>query len=212
VSLGSPIARARRRQAAADPDAALLAGVATGEEDAFVELVARHHATMLRLARFHVASAAIAEEVVQDTWVAVLRGLDSFEGRSTFRTWLLRILLNRARSTGVREHRSVAVGDVTPAVDPTRFDATGAWASPPRHWEDEIDDRLDAQALAGVLRSGLESLPERQRDVMLLRDVDGFSTVEVCAALDISEANQRVLLHRGRSRLRAALEAELGGA
>jgi RNA polymerase sigma-70 factor (ECF subfamily) len=207
VSLRSSLARARP---AADPDAGLLARVRAGEEAAFVELVARHRGTMLRLARMHVASGAVAEEVVQDTWVAVLRGLPRFEGRSTFRTWLLQILLNRARSTGVREHRTIAVGDAGPAVDPTRFDANGAWAAPPRHWEDEIGERLDARALASHLRSGLDALPERQREVVMLRDVDGLSSEEVCAALDISEANQRVLLHRGRSGLRAALEAEVG--
>jgi len=207
VTLGTPRARSRPQ---ADPDSDLLARVRAGEELAFVELVARHRGTMLRLARLHVASTAVAEEVVQDTWVAVLRGLPGFEGRSTFRTWLLQILLNRARSTGVREHRSIAVGDARPAVDPARFDANGAWSTPPRHWEEEIGERLDARALASQLRSGLDGLPERQREVVMLRDVDGLSSHEVCSALDISEANQRVLLHRGRSRLRAALEAEVG--
>ncbi|HEX5225190.1 MAG TPA: sigma-70 family RNA polymerase sigma factor [Solirubrobacteraceae bacterium] len=207
MTLRSPLARSRPP---ADPDADLLARVRAGEERAFVELVARHRGTMLRLARMHVSSSAIAEEVVQDAWVAVLRGLAAFEGRSTFRTWLLQIVLNRARSTGVREHRTIAVGDAGPAVDPTRFDADGAWASPPRPWEDEIGERLDARALASQLRSGLDGLPARQREVVMLRDVDGLSSDEVCAALDITEANQRVLLHRGRSRLRAALEAEVG--
>ena len=143
---------------------------------------------MLRLARMHVASTAVAEEVVQDTWVAVLRGLPGFEGRSTFRTWLLQIVLNRARSTGVREHRSIALGARRPgAVDPARFDATGAWATPPRVGRRRR--RLDARALASKpCARGLETLPARQREVVMLRDVDDLTSEEVCAALEISEA------------------------
>jgi RNA polymerase sigma-70 factor (ECF subfamily) len=186
--------------------------VRAGEEQAFVELVSRHQASLLRLARAYVSSAAVAEEVAQDTWLAVLRRLDDFAERSTFRTWLLQILVNRATSTGVREHRTVAVGDAGPAVDASRFDATGAWMSPPQHWVEDSDDRLAAETLAAPIRTALDRLPPRQREVVLLRDVDGFSGQEVCEALEISEANQRVLLHRGRSQLRQAIEAELGGA
>jgi RNA polymerase sigma-70 factor, ECF subfamily len=177
-----------------------------------VELVSRHQVALLRLARTYVASAAIAEEVTQDTWLAVLRGLDGFAGRSTFRTWLMQILVNRAKSTGVREHRTVAVADAGPAVDATRFDASGAWMSPPQHWVEDSDERLSAQVLAAPIRAALDELPERQREVVLLRDVDGLSAREVCEILDISEANQRVLLHRGRSRLRQRIETELAGA
>lgn len=193
-----------------DEDAELVARLRAGEEQAFVALAARHHAAMLRLARSYVASQAIAEEVVQDTWLGVLRGLDGFAGRSSFQTWLLSILVNRARSTGVREQRSVAVGDAGPAVDRSRFDASGAWMSPPQHWIEDSEDRMLAQGLAGRIQSALHELPERQREVVMLRDVDGLSGQEVCEVLQISEANQRVLLHRGRSRLRAALETELG--
>jgi len=175
-----------------------------------MELVERHQATLLRLARSYVPSAAVAEEVTQDTWVAVLRGLDGFEGRSTFRTWLLQILVNRARSTGVRERRSVAVADAGPVVDASRFDAGGAWMEPPEHWADVSDERLSAQQLGGVIDRALAGLPESQREVVLLRDVDGLSGSEVCDALALTEANQRVLLHRGRSRLRQALEDEVG--
>jgi len=181
-----------------------------GDEDAFVLLVARHHTAMQRLARSFVSSAAIAEEVVQDTWLGVLRGIGDFAGRSTFRTWLMRILVNRARSTGVHEHRSVAVGDAGPVVDRSRFDASGAWMSPPQHWVEDSDDRLAAEALAEPIQAALEGLPARQREVVILRDVDGLSGQEVCEVLDVSEANQRVLLHRGRSHLREALETELG--
>jgi len=112
----------------------------------------------------------------------------------------------------VREHRTVAVGDAGPAVDAARFDATGAWMSPPEHWVEDSDERLSAQALAAPIGRALDQLPARQREVVLLRDVDGLSAQEVCEALDISEANQRVLLHRGRSRLRQTIETELGGA
>jgi RNA polymerase sigma-70 factor (ECF subfamily) len=191
-------------------DAELIARLRAGEEEAFVLLVAAHHAAMLRLARSFVSSGAIAEEVVQDTWLGVLRGLDGFAERSSFRTWLMRILVNRARSTGVHEHRSVAVGDAGPAVDATRFDASGAWMSPPQHWVEDSDDRLLAQALIEPIQAALGALPARQRQVVILRDVDELSGQEVCDVLEISEANQRVLLHRGRSHLRQALETQLG--
>jgi RNA polymerase sigma-70 factor (ECF subfamily) len=194
-----------------DDDAALLKALREGDEEAFLALVARHQASMLRLARSFVSSSAVAEEVVQDTWLGVLRGIDNFAGRSSFKTWLLRILVNRAKSTGVREDRSIAVGDAGPAVDSSRFDASGAWMSPPQHWVEDSHDRLEAESMAEQIRSALDELPGRQREVVLLRDVDGLTSEEVCEVLDISEGNQRVLLHRGRSRLRAALEAELGG-
>lgn len=177
-----------------------------------MDLVSRHQPALLRLARTYVSSAAVAEEVTQDTWLAVLRGLADFEGRSTFRTWLFQILVNRARSTGVREHRSVAVGDAGPVVDASRFDASGAWMSPPQHWVEDSDERLAAESLAGPIRGALDGLPPRQREVVVLRDVDGLTSQEVCEVLQISEANQRVLLHRGRSAMRGALEDQLGEA
>jgi RNA polymerase sigma-70 factor (ECF subfamily) len=192
-------------------DAELVERLREGDERAFVALVSRHHATMLRVARPYVQNAAVAEEVVQDTWLAVLRGLDNFAGRSSFRTWLLAILVNRARSTGVREHRSVPIGDAGPAVDGSRFDAGGAWMAPPQHWIEDSDERLLAEGLSDYIRTTLEGLPARQREVVMLRDVDGLSSEEVCAALGISDGNQRVLLHRGRSQLRQALETRLGG-
>jgi RNA polymerase sigma-70 factor (ECF subfamily) len=204
--------RGRRVDPGVDEDGELVARLRAGEQDAFVTLVSRHHATMMRLASSLVSSRAVAEEVVQDTWVGVLRGIDGFAGRSTFRTWLLRILVNRATSTGMRERRSVAVGDAGPVVDRARFDASGAWMSPPQHWVEDAEDRLLAQGLAEEIGAALEGLPVRQREVVMLRDVDGLSGREVCAVLEISEANQRVLLHRGRSHLRQALEEELGGA
>ena len=207
------VPRPSRRPAVSAADAQdreLLRQLRAGDERAYVALVTRHHSAMLHLARSFVPSEAVAEEVVQDTWVAVLRGVERFEGRSSLKTWLLRILVNRARSTGVHEQRSVAVADAGAAVDASRFDAGGAWMSPPQHWIEDTDERLLAEGLAEDIRRGLEQLPGRQRDVVMLRDVDGLSGEEVCDALDISEANQRVLLHRGRSHLRQALELQLG--
>jgi RNA polymerase sigma-70 factor (ECF subfamily) len=212
IGSGAMLRLARRRSASPDADGELLARLRAGEEEAFVLLVARHHSTMMRLARSLVSSSAVAEEVVQDTWLGVLRGIDGFEERSTFRTWMLRILVNRARSTGVREHRSVAIADAGPAVDRARFDASGAWMSPPQHWIEDSEDRLLAESLAERIGTALDELPPRQREVVVLRDVDGLDSREVCAVLEISEANQRVMLHRGRSRLRQALEEEMGAA
>jgi RNA polymerase sigma-70 factor (ECF subfamily) len=193
-----------------DTDAELLDRLRAGDEQAFVILVRRHHAAMVRLASSFVPSMAVAEEVVQDTWVGVLRGIGGFEGGSSLRTWLFRILVNRARTAGARERRSVAVGDAGPAVDAARFDETGHWLSPPERWVEEADDRLVAVKMADRIRSAIEGLPARQREVVTLRDVEGLSSEEVCSVLDISEGNQRVLLHRGRSRLRQIIETEFG--
>ena len=193
-----------------DTDEDLLGRLRAGDERAFVTLVQRHHDAMLRVASSFVPNAAVAEEVVQDTWLGVLRGLAGFEGRSTFRTWLFRILVNRARTAGVRERRTVAVGDTGAAVAASRFDASGGWLSPPEHWIEEVEDRLEAGKAADLVRTAIEDLPDRQRQVVTLRDIDGMTSEEVCSVLDISEANQRVLLHRGRSRLRQAVETAFG--
>lgn len=203
--------RALPVRAGHDPDAELLEGVRCGEERAFVELVERHQAALLRLARNYVASADVAEEVTQETWLAVLRGLDGFEGRSSFKTWLFQILVNRARSTGVRESRSVAVGAEGPSVDPARFDANGAWMAPPDHWVERLEERLTAEAMTRAIETAMQALPPAQREVVLLRDVEDLSGAEVCELLQISDANQRVLLHRGRTRLRQAVEDGAAG-
>jgi RNA polymerase sigma-70 factor (ECF subfamily) len=191
-------------------DLALLDRLRAGDERAFIELVGRHHDAMLRLARAYVPNLAVAEEVVQETWLVVLRGVAGFEGRSSMKTWLYRILVNRARTTGAREHRHVPIGDPEQAVDPSRFDRDGSWVSPPDHWVDDVVDRVRAGKLSGSIRSALDELPLLQRDVVTLRDVEGMSSAEACQILGISDSNQRVLLHRGRSRLRHALEAEFG--
>jgi RNA polymerase sigma-70 factor, ECF subfamily len=190
----------------------LLEALRAGDEAAFVTLVARHHDAMLRLARTFVRSDAVAEEVVQDTWLGVLRGIDRFEGRSSLRTWLLAILVNRARSVGAREARTVAILDSEPAVDHSRFDTSGAWSVPPEHWVEEVENRLAAAELRGVLLAGLAALPDRQRAVVMLRDVDGLDSDEVCEVLSLTTGNERVLLHRARSRLRQALEETIGAA
>jgi RNA polymerase sigma-70 factor (ECF subfamily) len=194
-----------------DADAPLLMRLRDGDEEAFVTLVERYHSSMIRLALSYVSSQAVAEEVVQDTWLAVLRGLGRFEERSSLRTWVFTILVNRARTTGVREARSVPVADPGPVVDASRFGPNGAWAVPPEPWAEDAENRIDAVKLSGLVRGGLDGLPGRQREVVVLRDVEGLSSAEVCQVLAISEANQRVLLHRGRSKLRQVLESELGG-
>jgi len=192
-----------------ESDESLLVRLRSGDESAFLALVTRYHASMVRVARGFVPNEAVAEEVVQDTWVGVVRGVDRFEGRSSFKTWLFRILVNRARTAGVREHRHDTFDPTEPAVRPDRFDASGAWAEPIAPWESDADDRLVAATWGPSLRTALYGLPQRQRDVVVLRDVEGLSSEDVCAVLGISEGNQRVLLHRGRSRLRSVLESEL---
>ncbi len=202
----------RRATRPVGEESELLERLRGGDQQAFLELVARHQDMLLRLACSFVPNRAIAEEVVQDTWLGVLRGLDGFMERSSFKTWLLRILVNRARSAGALESRSVAIGDAAPAVDNARFDVSGAWMSPPQHWIEDLEDRIFAASATDRIRAALEQLPARQREVVMLRDVDGLESEEVCEVLEISDANQRVLLHRGRSRLRQSLEAELGSA
>jgi RNA polymerase sigma-70 factor (ECF subfamily) len=194
-----------------DDDADLVRRLRSGDEAAFAQLVRLHHAQLLRLASSLVSSRAVAEDAVQETWLGVVRGIDRFEGRASVKTWLFKILVNQARTAGAREYRSIPVdiGDES-AVPVQRFDRTGAWGSPPAAWTDEADDRIDAKALAGQLRHLLPDLPAAQRQVFLLRDVEQMTSEEVCDLLELSEGNQRVLLHRARSRLRSLLEQEIG--
>jgi RNA polymerase sigma-70 factor (ECF subfamily) len=202
-----------------ETDPELLSRLRNGDEEAFVMLVGRYQQPMLRLARTMVPSQAVAEEAVQDTWMGVVRGIDRFEGRSSLRTWLFRILVNRARSAGSSEQRSGGGGnsaqmdmagadeaDAGPAVDPSFFDRRGSWVEPVFRWGEENEDRLDAATLAPFLKAALDNLPSRQRQVVLLRDLEGLSGGEVCDVLGVSPGNQRILLHRGRSQLRRELE------
>jgi RNA polymerase sigma-70 factor, ECF subfamily len=197
-------------------DLELVSRARAGDEEAFATLVRRYSPSLMRLARMYVTSGAVAEEVVQETWLGVLRGLERFEGRSSFKTWLFRILVNRAKTRGVREHRSVpfaSLGPPTgdeddggPTVDPSRFVEHGAWATPPRRWEDQPEVALESAEAHRIVQEAIDQLPERQRIVITLRDLEGLSSDEVRNALDLSETNQRVLLHRARAKVRAALE------
>jgi RNA polymerase sigma-70 factor (ECF subfamily) len=173
-----------------------------GEEDAFVELVERYHAQLIRVAGAFVARAEIAEEVAQETWLALLSGIDRFEARSSLRTWLFQICVNRARSTGQREHRTVPVALIDPAVDAEQLTPSGAWTSPSPPRPDIAAKASSDAELVAVIRMSIGDLPAMQRSVVTMRDLDGLSGKQVCKALSISEANQRVLLHRGRSRVR----------
>jgi RNA polymerase sigma-70 factor (ECF subfamily) len=192
-----------------DPDAALLDGLRAGDEQAFASLVSRYHTRLVRFAESMVPSRAVAEEVVQDTWLGVVRGVDRFEGRASVRTWLFRILANRARSAGAKEVRAVPLGD--DADLDARFAADGHWTDPPARWSDEIDSQLAAAQLAARVKELLPQLPDAQRQVVVLRDLEGLEASEICDLLQLSPGNQRVLLHRGRARLRSLLEQEMGG-
>ena len=189
-----------------DSDTALVERLRAGDESAFVELVRQYQPRLLRLAEATVGSRAVAEEACQDTWLAVVRGLERFEGRSSLKTWLFRVLLNRARSSASREQRAGRPDEG--AVE--RFDAKGAWAEPPLRWSDRVDDRLVAEGLAHRIHELLPTLPDQQRQVVLLRDVEGLEPGDVAALLGITDGNQRVLLHRGRAKLRELLTVEMG--
>jgi len=196
------------------PDHALVARLRAGDEAAFVELVDCYDAQLRRLARTFVRTNALADDVVQETWLGVLRGLDRFEERSSLKTWIFRILVNRARTRAVREARQVPFSSLAspedgegPAVDPTAFAADGTWAQPPTRLDAEPEARLLSRELRGHLGEVVDTLPEQQRTVILLRDVAGLDGPEVAETLGISEGNQRVILHRARTRVRQALTA-----
>ncbi|MDQ2957516.1 MAG: RNA polymerase sigma factor [Actinomycetota bacterium] len=189
----------------------LLIRLRTGDERAFIELVELYHTQLIRLASAFVGRAEIAEDVAQETWLALLNGLDRFEGRSSLRTWLFQICVNRARSIGQREHRTVPVELIEPAVDAEQFSPTGAWTSPPTPWPDAVSSALDDANLVGVIRRAIDGLPTMQRLVVTMRDIDGLSSKQVCQVLSITEANQRVLLHRGRSHIRRGIDGAVIG-
>lgn len=191
-----------------DADGDLLDRLRAGDEAAFADVVRRYHQPLLRLAESTVGSRAVAEEAVQDTWLAVVRGVDRFEGRSTLKTWLFHILLNRARTAGGREVRAGAVHDELDGGG--WFDASGRWLDPPEPWADHVDDRIVAGHLAERVHELLRHLPDAQHQVVLLRDVENLPAKDVAGLLHITDGHQRVLLHRGRARLRALLEAEVG--
>jgi RNA polymerase sigma-70 factor, ECF subfamily len=204
----------------ASEEADLVARLRGGDERAFETLVDRHYATMLAVARGYVRTRAIAEEVVQEAWLGVLNGIDRFEGRSSLRTWIMRIVVNIAISRGEREARSVPFSalaseeDDDPAVDAERFRPEGDgfpghWRAYPGNWASLPDDALLGRETLAVVKSAIDELPDAQRVVITMRDVAGCSPEEVCDTLDVSDGNQRVLLHRARSHVRSALERHL---
>jgi RNA polymerase sigma-70 factor (ECF subfamily) len=205
----------------AEDDDAMVAALRTGDEAAFARLVDRHAPSMLRVARGYVQTHEMAEDAVQETWIALLKGIDKFEGRSSVRTWLFTVLINIAKTRGIRERRDVEVqlkAFVGDTVDPARFRPAGdEW---PGHWKpNEVpapfpetpEGSLLGNELTAVALRGLDGLPERQRVVVTMRDMLGLDSGEVCKLLDITVANQRVLLHRGRAAVRQVLEDYLRG-
>jgi RNA polymerase sigma-70 factor (ECF subfamily) len=183
----------------------LVARLRAGDESAFLELVERHHRQLIRLAGAFVGRAETAEDVAQETWLALVRGIDGFEGRSSLRTWLFQICVNRARSIGEREGRTVPVAHIEPAVDAEQFTPTGAWTSPPIPWPDAAARAADDTELVELIRLIIGELPTMQQSVVTMRDLDGLASTEVCEVLSITEANQRVLLYRGREHIRSAI-------
>jgi RNA polymerase sigma-70 factor, ECF subfamily len=200
----------------------LVTALRDGDEAAFVWLLDHYQASLRRVATNFVRTPASADEVVQETWLAVVSGIDRFEMRSTVKTWIFRILMNVARTRGGREHRSVPFsdlgpepGDEAPSFAPDRFRSglrlyRGHWARGPEPWEEQPPERLEAAETLATVRRAIAELPDRQRVVITLRDIDGWTAAEVCDLLELSEANQRVLLHRGRARVRQALEDAYG--
>lgn len=219
-------------QGRAEPDGAgaskgglrLTEAIRDGDESAFSILVERHHSALLRLAMAHVSDRSIAEEVVQETWIGVMEGLDRFEGRSSLKTWIFRILTNKAKTRGVRESRHVSFsplaaaddGSDEPAVESARFRTTGHWAgywaSYPPPWDENTPEKLLlSKEGTTFLEQAIEALPPKLRQIIIMRDVEGLNSEEACNVLGISETNQRVLLHRARSKVRRELEQYLEG-
>jgi RNA polymerase sigma-70 factor, ECF subfamily len=194
-------------------DHALVGRLKAGDEAAFAEIIDRYDRQLRRLARTFVRTDALADDVVGETWLAVVKGIDRFEERSSLKTWLFRILVNRARTRAVREARQIPFSslaspedDAGPTVDPSAFAADGTWNAPPPRLDVEPETQLLSRELRGRLADVVDTLPEQQRTVILLRDVAGLDGPEVAEALGISEGNQRVILHRARSRVRFGLE------
>jgi RNA polymerase sigma-70 factor (ECF subfamily) len=207
--------------AAASEEAELVERLRAGDERAFESLVESYHGTMIGVARTYVKSRALAEEVVQEAWLGVIKGLDRFEGRSSLKTWIMRILVNTAMTRGGREARTVPFSSLgpedaeEPAVEPDRFRPSGEafaghWSAYPADWSSVPEEELLGRESLEVVKATIAELPDSQRLVITMRDVAGCSSQEVCETLEVSEGNQRVLLHRARSRVREALERHLG--
>lgn len=209
----------------ADSDVAIAAMLRAGDESAFAALIDQHNATLTRLARNYVRDPALVDEVVQDTWIGLLESLDRFEGRASLKTWLCRILVNVARARLRKESRTIPfsafdteerAADWEPAVSTRRFlprwmpAVGGHWWYPPARWRELPEEHALSAELRSELHRAIAALPDQQRAVITLRDIDGFNSEEVCDLLDISDANQRVLLHRARSKVRTALDSYKG--
>jgi RNA polymerase sigma-70 factor (ECF subfamily) len=212
-------------EAAVRAEMGVIEALRQGDEAAFARLVDQHHASLRRVARLYVSNRAVADEVVQDTWLGVIQGIWAFEGRSSLKTWIFRILINRAKTRAAREERTVPfagfgaddVGAPEAAVSPDRFwpadhpTEPGHWTSPPRDFVASPEHQLLGREAGEQLQKAIDTLPPNQRLVLTLRDVEGCSTEEVCNALGIQETNGRVLLHRARAKVRAAVEPYLEG-
>lgn len=204
-------------------DVALVVRLRQGDEMAFDELVTRHHSALIRMAMGYVADREVAEEVVQDTWMAVINGLDLFEGRSSLRTWIFGIMIHKAKDRGVREKRHMTFSsfesvddDGEETIDPSRFHQSGEWAGhwafSPQPWDDQTPEKLLAsQQAVNAMNKAIEALPQTLKDVLILRDVECVEAKEACDILKITETNLYVRLHRARERVRQAVEIYLEG-
>lgn len=200
----------------------LIARLRRGDEGAFDELVNQHHGALIRMAMGYVADREVAEEVVQDTWMAMIESLHRFEGRSSLRTWIFGIMIHKAKDRGVREKRHTTFSafesyddDHDEAVDPSRFQQSGEWAGhwafPPQPWDDQTPEKLlTSQQAVHAMNQAIEALPATLKEVLILRDVEGVEAKEVCELLKITETNLYVRLHRARERVRVAVEKALG--
>lgn len=201
------------RLSSPDSDRDLVAQLLSGDEQAFADVVRRYHGPLLRFARIFVATPDVAEEVVQDGWLAVVTGLPAFEGRSSLKSWIFGIVANKAKTRGVRERRTIPFADLMTtdedgaAVDGDRFRRDGGWRQPPARWDGNTPEaQLLRREAISIVERVLAELPPAQRAVVTLRDVEDLDAAETCNMLGITETNQRVLLHRGRSKIRAAIE------
>lgn len=218
----SPKLQAIKPSGPAKAEDQLIARLKRGDEDAFDELMNQHHSVLIRMATGYVADREVAEEVVQDTWMAVIESLNRFEGRSSLRTWICGILIHKAKDRGIREKRHTTFSafesyddDNDEAVDPSRFQQNGEWAGhwafPPQPWDDQTPEKLLAsQQAVNAMNNAIEALPATLKEVLILRDVEGVEAKEVCELLNITETNLYVRLHRARERVRAAVETALG--
>lgn len=218
----SPKLQAIKPSGHAKAEDQLIARLKRGDEGAFDELINQHHSVLIRMATGYVADREVAEEVVQDTWMAVIESLNRFEGRSSLRTWICGILIHKAKDRGIREKRHTTFSafesyddDNDEAVDPSRFQQNGEWAGhwafPPQPWDDQTPEKLLAsQQAVNAMNNAIEALPATLKEVLILRDVEGVEAKEVCELLNITETNLYVRLHRARERVRAAVETALG--